>query len=155
MQTKLTKRCPYCRSEQEVIKMSARTIPDYKNLLNGKNTAIIETLACQHSFIDGRFDTNSLYGTSEPPKQKEPQEHHPEVIQPKPEVHNNDVAKIEYVHIYHHYDHEKDVRVPKKGSGGLNMMDVMCMIGTVVIAITAPVLLVFPLGYLILRLLTR
>lgn len=150
MGTKLTRRCPYCRGEeQEVIKIVAKEIPGYKNVLNGKNTAIIETLTCKHEFVDGRFNTDSLYHTSNSPKQKEQQEYHPE--ESKPKEHNNDVAKIEYVHVYHHYDEQ----VPARRSGGLNMLDVMCMIGTVVIVMTVPVLLIFPLGYLILRLSTR
>jgi len=154
MQTKLTRRCPYCRSEQEVIKISARVIPEYKNTLNGKNTAIVETLACKHEFVDGRFNTDSLYHTTQPPKQKEPQEHHPEEIKPPAQDQHLVSNKIEYVHVYHHYDNDNE-RVPTRGSGGLNIMDVLCMIGTVVIAMTAPVLLIFPLGYLVLRLLTK
>jgi hypothetical protein len=122
--TKMTRRCPYCQSEVEVTNISVREIPGYKNPLTGKNTAMIERLSCAHEYVDGRFNTDSLYFSN--PKS---------TLSPEQDIEMRGT-------IY---------RMVPKAKSGLNLMDVLCVLCLVFLAFTVPPLVIVPLIYFIFR----
>jgi len=123
----LTRRCPYCQIEAEVTNISVREIPGYKNPLTGKSTAMVERLSCAHEFVDGRFNTDSLYFSNPKPVSSPVQDI--EMRRPMPQYHN----------------------VMSKPKNGLNLMDVYCFICMIFFAFTVPPLVIVPIIYFIFR----
>lgn len=123
----LTRRCPYCQSEYEIVGISVREIPGYKNPLTGKNTAMVERLACAHEYVDGRFNTDSLYFTNPKPASSPVQDIEMRRPMPQPNY------------------------ITSRPKSGLNLMDVLCVLCLVFLAFTVPPLVIVPLIYFIFR----
>jgi hypothetical protein len=121
----ITRRCPYCQAEAEVTGMSAREIPGYVNPLNGKSTAMVERLSCSHEFVDGKFNMDSLYFSNHRPVQQQE-------------------IKIQVQHQY-----PVPVQIKR---GGLQVMDVLCVVCAVFLLFTVPPLVIIPIVYFALRL---
>ena len=122
----LTRRCPYCQGEYEVVGLSVREIPGYKNPITGKSTAMVERLSCAHEYVDGKFNTDSLYFSNPKPA-------------PSP------VQDIEMRRPMPHY------HVMGKTKSGLNLMDILCAVCLIFLAFTVPPLVIVPLIYFIFR----
>ena len=126
----MTKKCTYCMCESEVVGISVRTIPGYKNAITGKDTAMVEKLSCGHEFIDGKFNTDNLYYTAPAPVEN---------LTRKVEELNKTIAQP--IRFEYHY--------PARRSGGVNTMDIAVVICLPVLALMCPPLVILPILYFI------
>lgn len=123
-QTKsVTKKCPYCMEDVEVVNFSYRTIKGYVNPVNMKNVAFIEHLGCGHEFVDGKFNIDKLYFT-----------------EPIRDTQSRQVMPIKQTRYENRIVYKKS---------GFNHWDAFMMICLVVNLCTAPVFAVLPVLYFI------
>ena len=115
--TRISRKCPHCWGEFDVISVSVRTIEGYVNPLTGKNAAFVEHLSCGHEFVDGKFNVDAIYFTN-----------------PKPMIPEYKASVVNYVPITY---------TPYKRKTGVNVMDVcvLCCMGFLVVAFPPLVLL--------------
>jgi hypothetical protein len=111
---------------------SVREIVGYRNILTGKNTAIVERLVCGHEFVDGKFNLDCVYHASSAGQRFE-------VAQPKPvDIHRGDIR----IHL------EPKIRK----ASGISLMDMACMLCFPVLLFAFPPLVMLPIVYFIARL---
>ena len=131
IKTTIRKRCPYCQIDARVVGYSVRDIPGYKNHLTGKENAIVETLSCGHQYIDNKFDLNSIYFTN-------PINKTTEILQK-----TIDIKEIN-INVNH-----RIIPDTYHKKGGINLLDIICLICLVFLAFACPPLTILPLFYFI------